>query len=513
MYKILIVEDEPPITRYIKRLIETNCEGFEVVDTADNGWEALEKIEVSIPDLVLTDVKMPVMDGIALVKRIKTDYPEIFSIVISGYQDFHYVKDALKEGVVDYLLKPVDPGLLKNLLDSMVPKLDAIQHSNTVKQLKRLMQNLPVDMQKANRYLNYRYYTALIVRRGALPGRFENKFSYLEENLYRHIQPDVVHLAKSLHAGKYWLIDGRDEAEFIVVLGMDKGNETNIKSAAESFLSTIDACPNFHTIIYSSAFFELGYLEDCIRRMYNTLDQLTVIGKSQALPDTALSANHTQDIPVLSSALENKLSFLISSKSVNSLKNELIKLFEAWEKESRPQIWIEKMLRKIFGVVEKHTSKLSAEASLNIEKQLEEALYFSVNLGSVLKCVWDIIEEMIGMFDSSCSCEKYDSVSLLKEIENYIEKKLSESITLQGICELFGVSQPYLSRIFRKYKNMSFIEYVTNARIHEAKRLMAEHREMHLKDIAAIVGYSDPNYFSRIFKSVTGFPPSGFMNE
>lgn len=513
MYKILIVEDEPPITRYIKRLIETECDGFEVADTADNGLEALEKIKASAPDLVLTDVKMPVMSGIELVKKIKTDHPGVFTIIISGYQDFHYVKEALKEGVLDYLLKPVDPGQLKSLLDSMAPKLDAAQNSDAVALLKRLMQDLPSDAGKVKKHLDCRYYTALIIRKGALPGRFENKYSSFEENLLPGLQPYAARLAENLHADRFWLVEGRDQAEFILVVGKDCADAVNIKRAAESLMPELAARPNFHTVIYSSAFFELRRLGDYIHRMYNTLDQLTVIGISQALPDTALHSSNNQELPVLSSALENKLAFLISSKSVSGLKSELIKLFEAWEKEARTQMWIEKMLRKIFNVVEKHTSMLSADTSLNIERQLEEALYLSVNLGGVLKCVWDMIEEMICMPDPGCSCDKYDSASLLKEIENYIEKKLSESITLQGICELFGVSQPYLSRIFRKYKNMSFLEYVTNARICAAKRLMAEHREMHLKDIAAIVGYNDPNYFSRIFKSVTGSSPSGFMDS
>lgn len=508
MYRILIVEDEPPITRYIQRIIETHCEGFEVVDTADNGMEALEKIQVSKPDLVLTDVKMPGMDGIALVKRIKSDHPDVFSIIISGYQDFNYVKEALKEGVIDYLLKPVDPEQLKNLLDHMVPKLEAEHNANAVRQLTRLMQHLPPDVQKVNRYLHFQYYAALIIRRGALPGRFENKSSWLEEKVYM----DAACLAERLKMGKFWILDGRDASELIVVLGKNHVNAVNIQRTAESILTLLDVGPNFCTIIYSSSFFDLGRLEETIRRMYNTLDQLTVIGKSQVLSDAASSGNGAQGPPILSAALETKLTFLISSKSKNHLKNELVKLFEVWEKESRTQVWIEKMIRKIFGIVEKHTSNLSTDMSLNIEKQLEEAMFFSINLGGLLKCVWDMLEDMICVSESGSLCEKYDSIALLKKIEEHIEKKLSEPITLQGICEEFGISQPYLSRVFRKYKNMSFVEYVTDVRICEAKRLMTENKKMHLKDVAAIVGYPDPNYFSRIFKAVTGYPPSMFMN-
>jgi AraC-like DNA-binding protein len=309
-----------------------------------------------------------------------------------------------------------------------------------------------------------------------------------------------------------WILGGRDESELIVVMGRSGKTAGSSLWAGEAVMSLINDCKNFYTIVYSSLFFKLEYLESHMGKMYNTLDRQTVIGESQILPDAAVPIGGTGEPPILSSALENKIAFLVSSRSMRNLKNELVKLFEDWEKERRTQVWVEKILRRIFNIVEKNVLNLSCDICLKLEKQFEEALCFSTNLEGLLKCVWDIIEDMISVSDSGRFSEKTNVISLLDKIEKHIEKNLSEPITLHGICDEFGVSQPYLSRIFRKYKNMSFVEFITNARINEAKRLMLENRDMHLKDIAAIVGYSDPNYFSRIFKAVTGLPPSGFMN-
>ena len=106
MYRVLIAEDEPAAMQHISTIIRIKCPGFEVAGTADNGKTALEMLETLKPDILITDVKMPVMDGITLVKKAGEKYPEILSVIISGYQDFDYAREALRSGCCDYILKP-----------------------------------------------------------------------------------------------------------------------------------------------------------------------------------------------------------------------------------------------------------------------------------------------------------------------------------------------------------------------------------------------------------------------
>lgn len=108
MLKILLVDDEPSAIKLLTYIIEHRYKEFEIVGTAENGQEGLEKIALLKPNIVITDVKMPIMDGIELAAHIKQDYPNIYCIIASGYDDFEYARGALKSGVVDYLLKPIN---------------------------------------------------------------------------------------------------------------------------------------------------------------------------------------------------------------------------------------------------------------------------------------------------------------------------------------------------------------------------------------------------------------------
>jgi two-component system response regulator YesN len=504
MYKIMIVEDEPPITRYLMKLVAAHCPGFKVDYTADNGAEALQKIALAKPDVILTDVKMPVMDGIELVSKVKTDYPEIYTVIVSGYQDFEYAREAIKLGVMDYLLKPVEPGQLKDLLNTLALKLDKDYFSGGVELLARLASGLSTDEAKMVKYLKYQHFAAIVIRKGALPTGLRNKPSDMKEfsgltDLKAFDLPDVEMV---------WQIGGRDEAEIVLILGMDHG--CKIKNVSEAFQTILDNYGGFHTIIHSSRYFELKDLAEKVAGLYEALNQSIIIGKSQTLDDTVLGHVSTQAPPILNSPLVNKIEFLITSRSLSQLKDELGNLFKTWENESRTQAWMEKMLRQILGVVEKHTVEISADTSLNLEKQLEEALFYATDFDGLFNYIWDMIVEMISPDSAS---KKSSSANLLQRVDTYLHQNLAEPITLQGICEQIGVSQPYLSRLFRKSKDMSFIEYCNHIRINEAKRLMVEHPEMLLKDVALIVGYKDPYYFSRIFKAVTGTAPSEYRIE
>ena len=123
-YKILLVDDEEEVRKSIIKKINWEEEGFLVVGDAENGVEALEKIENLNPDLVFTDIRMPYMDGLELIKEINIRYPLIKSIIFSGFDDFDYAKEAIKMGVIEYVLKPVSAVELTEILRKVHKTLD-----------------------------------------------------------------------------------------------------------------------------------------------------------------------------------------------------------------------------------------------------------------------------------------------------------------------------------------------------------------------------------------------------
>ena len=124
MYRVFVAEDEPAALNHILTLIELKCPRFEVAGTADNGRTAFEQLEKLRPDVLITDVRMPLMDGIELVCKVKEKYPSVLSVIISGYQEFDYARAAIQAGVCDYLLKPVKPSAFQDCMRAIRGKLD-----------------------------------------------------------------------------------------------------------------------------------------------------------------------------------------------------------------------------------------------------------------------------------------------------------------------------------------------------------------------------------------------------
>lgn len=505
MYKVMIVDDEPPIIRNIKRALEKYSNNFEVVAEAYNGCDALEKIMSVKPDIVFTDIKMPVMDGLALTKKLNAGYPEILSVIISGYEDFNYAKEALKTGVVDYLLKPVEPFMLSELLDHLSIRLDKIYHAKEKEFLQNIIHSNTFDATFYLEHLNYNYFYGLVVRNGSLPGRHSKSFSIQDCSFLK--SPDIHALIPYNSINKFWVLNGKDENEAIVLFA--SMNPIQFQNIANTLFLNLSRAGNCITEVFSSIPFKLNMLSSNIQQLFLVLQQFLVIGKSQLL-DAHNSFHSTEThLTLLGSSLENKLNFMLQSMSFDLLKDELLKLFQHWEEKALPQICVEKLLKQIARLIEKNSSYIPTSFSISIEQQLEEVLAFSTDYGSLLRGVWDIFEDILRIPKVSNENQNV-SEELFQKIEAYVRTNLSEPLTLHGICQLFGISQPYLSRLFRRHTDNSFNEYITNLRINEAKRLIKEHPGMLLKDIGEIVGYQDQHYFSRIFKSITGVTPSEF---
>jgi len=125
MYKVVLVEDEAIIRDGLKKLIEEVVSGFQVIAQASNGREALENLGNWLPDLLITDIRMSEMNGIDLIKRVREQYASLPILIISGYGDFEYAKQALRYGVAEYLLKPIDRVELAQFLDKLKKKWEA----------------------------------------------------------------------------------------------------------------------------------------------------------------------------------------------------------------------------------------------------------------------------------------------------------------------------------------------------------------------------------------------------
>ncbi len=496
MPRVLIVEDEPAAARYLRSLIELKCPEFSVVGISGNGKEALDEIHRSKPDLVLTDARMPVMDGLEFVARLKDDFPQLPVVIVSGHKDFEYARRALDTGVVDYLLKPIDPERLVEVLSRLGLLLSEREAARRAEELLRFIKGdpcgtgLPVDPEAVFRLA--------VVRSGGLPSRY-----LLDRRSDERIVCEEA----------FYDFPGRDSRERIC-LGIRRqlGSEafTVLASASASSLVTMAlaaGAPAFTTILVWPDFPCGRALNDAVRDACLALDKLIVAGQSRI---HFAPAAQSQEI-AWDRTFADRLEFALRESRRDLLEAAMHDLSDSWQARGSPLVAVESQLRRILHFVLREAPHADSSVAANLELLLEKALAGVRNFEELSDSAWALVSKAAGADDPDW--RKSDIPAFFNAIMRFVEARYSESITLGELSDRFRISPSYLSKLFRQHGGRSFGESLASIRIEAAKRLIRENPEMPLKDIADKVGYKDPFYFSRVFKSLVGLPPSDFSRS
>lgn len=491
MYQVFIAEDEPAALEHICTIIQNKCPYFQVIGTAEDGKSALEQLEYLRPDVLITDVKMPVMDGIFLIKRVKEKYPDILSVIISGYQEFDYAQSALHYGVCDYILKPVKPSTLQESMYMIQGRLDEYYYglrNRTIRDMYTGNISDPVRFRRI--FCEDEYYIALL-RRNSLPRRFAEFrgveiFSIKEEQL---------------------MVYGRDEMEALYICPVKLMVHSSFARFMMHILEKEKNTTAFHTLVLKDNPIPAEKLPEMIRQLYQTMDYQLVIGKNQIIRDSdgaaAEKGRHKFDNSSLS-----RLEFLVKERNRMEIPDEISRCFARWSREEYTQLWTEEKVREMFSLFRR--SDLLDEPVAMCEYFIDEAFYYAENMQKLAE---DIRQILCRNILEESRTWKIDTPEFFEKIEKYMQEHLSENLSPQKICDVFGISQAYLSRLFRKYSTVSFSKRLAVLRVEKAQQIMRDKRELYIKDIASRVGYGDQFYFSRIFRSVTGISPTEYMEE
>ena len=494
MFRVLVVDDEPLALKSICSIIERRSKEYKVIATAENGQDALKKIRTLVPELVICDIKMPLISGVELATIIRNELPEVCFILASGYQDFEYARSAIRSGVTDYLLKPIIPSDLLQSLEYASERIEEIRYKERNRILRALGNGKMVDRQKVKRYFPSEQYYGVLLRLNGLPRRFSMDRT-------REIYSDIYE--------KYVLF-GRDEMESLYLIPQEL-------LPKEGFLSYLDKIrsqqkpTDYYTLIYDSRPFSSDELREKIQSMYQELDQRSSVGVTQCLDLSELEKN-----PVLppnklrrqEECILSRLETVAKTKKSDQIREEIRAGYQAVKSFSPPQLWLENFTREILIVMRQNgLCRLSASES---EHLLNDAFYNATSMEMLADTLMDIFFD--GEKDEPGN-SKVDSREFFNEIEHFLELNLSKSLTLSELCREFGISQTYMSRLFRKYTGNSFSQYLTEMRMNRAKELFRANPDSFIKDVAAMVGYEDQFYFSRIFRSYTKKSPSEYLKE
>ncbi|MBB6670645.1 response regulator [Cohnella nanjingensis] len=514
---ILLVDDEPIFMDKIKRIIadfslESGIEAH-VTTEAYNGQEALRAIAHQPPDIVFTDIRMSNMDGIELSKALHKEWPGIAVVIISGYPSFDYAREAMRANVVDYLLKPIDPELVKAILYQVQPKIRSSKYLHGKKLIQSLIESDvpngvedPFDFREMNAYASY---CAFVVQNPETLYGKDGLFLQPSDHLHEGFAEQLPRLASEL--GSHWIFNSKDGRSFIVVAGLHRYEKKSVRLIAEATRDYFSLSGISVSVACSLEVKSLTEMREVVGRLHQLLDNKIVIGRSQILMMQEEISETKPAYFQMTSLLESKMRSWVTKKDWLSLKKEYYRLFQVWEAEQCPSIEIETNLKRIIHLMERHLQTFDAMASKKLEKRIEEIIFTAASYEEAAGFCWEVMGELL-RFESR---EIYldHSESTYKRIQAYMIAHLSDPISLSQLGDLFNVSRTYLCNLFRNYADASFVEYFTELRMERAKELMRSHPDIILKDIAELVGYADHHYFSRVFKTSCGITPSEYKQS
>ncbi|MCD7736604.1 MAG: response regulator [Lachnospiraceae bacterium] len=522
MIKVVIADDEVRICQLIDALVDWKKQDMEVVGTAHNGLEALDMVRTLQPDILITDIRMPGCSGLELVGQAKERVPELEIIIVSGYAHFEYAQQAIRYGVGDYLLKPVNKAEMTMTLEKL--KLRILQRKEN-----RLGQmEMKRKTEKDRELLQANLIDAILAQKAEKLTEEELRNTY------------GLRVGPGLFQAFIMKMDcGREEmGQTSISLLMDKAKETLELELREKCTELL---PELRGLVCAGF---LNYAEDRqedIRRAFKSAINQLELQKSLFRPvsfSVALGSAGTS--PEKLQASMKEASLLIEERLLQGTG----RLFERLQEPSGlgQKGILEQYLREMSHAVEVKSMELLedclcafSERILSIKDvrgyELLEAVYSAAEMFAIKSKIPDRTA-CLNEFHRQCGrCSSAEEIfSCLKELETgclsgqireleeesirpirkakqYIQEHYSEPITQEEVSSAVGLSSTYFSTLFKKTDGEGFARYLMGIRMEQARTLLRE-TNLPVAEICRRVGYNDLKHFTKTFEKAAGVKPS-----
>lgn len=505
---ILLVEDEPPILREIKSIIESFQEDYCVISTALNGQVALDYLSKHHKevDVMITDLHIPVVDGLDLIQYVTTHMPHILCIILTGYSKFEYAKKAIQYGVFNYLLKPIDEEELKKQLQLAYSQkcVDYLKEDSFLISDSALK---PVPTESTPTISSY--YLAVVSL-----GHFPLQFTTLDCfscNLWEHIDWDSLFKKNSSLVSDYWIINGALPSVKNILFSF----QTDIKDGFESrFLQIFDSLmhlPFLVTVAIDNQFSGIHTVRNSVQKLQLFLSKNVRIEESQILFYSQEPERDNVDSFTNFQSFQKRLLQLFQEKNMRLFKAELRTCLNTMKVKKVTQAFVSSFLYQLMNACMTPTHDVSSHQNTNTYATLSDIIILSDNYDTLYDNLLSIFNSF---FESSIKELPYTNNrdDALIKIDAYMKENFNKPINIKELSLEFGFTPAYLSKIFRDYKKITPTEYLTYLRIEKAKQLFLADSSCKIKDIATYVGYEDSLYFSKVFKKSTGMSPKQFLS-
>lgn len=525
MLKVLIADDEVWVSSLIRNSIEWPMLDMEVIGEANDGVDALQNILEQKPDIVISDVRMPGLNGIEVVEKTRKAGIEAHFIIISGYQDFEYVQGALKNNVSDYILKPYDEDVLMAALQKVRTKILEQRHQTV--EYDKIKQQLHESVEK----LRSRILLELLLgRQETPPTLLELNTNYdcgLQEGLFLVLwlkyspcskeegglpffalacMEEEVKLVLSKFCNQILCVQTQDGMAAILNFSSEnmQALQLGCELAVTSMLSKIglryaqrcsvgmgEVCKSPEQLARSAKVARDG--ADChIHFGFGTLYDINKIDVQTPSLSTIFSWESQQ-----------QFSALLESFSIEEVPSFIASLFEKMQGAIVHPGTVSAFLDAVVDYFHRFLGTLELPEETRLPLPGIEACE---TMEQVKQQITEYICDMLKMHRSASAAKSSKPVQMAK---NYITIHYGEKITLQDIAEHVFLSPQYFSELFKLETGSNFSDYLAEYRIDVSKDLLRDARYK-IKDINYMVGYKDSKSFTKLFKKVVGISPTEY---
>lgn len=518
MYRLLIAEDDSTIRRGLVKIIEDMGLAVENIQEAENGQSALALCETFLPHIVITDIRMPLMDGLEFIGTIKQEQPGLFFLIISGYSDFDYAKKAIQFGVNEYLLKPIEKDELKTALLRIIEQLDARSETERkrisetkayTEQIKQYEKNLMWDVMTGHN-------TASELSRKVemLNNIVPNKPLLIAAGYGDTFQAKDLSsvLTLSLPDWKLLLCNTAAYRYHYALLYFD--SDEPLKDGLTKLLQELGS--NRSTV--KSGNYPKHILALAMAKAHSQIPE--ALSTCRSLLDSRLVSPITEGVLTVSN--QPKTQFTEDATFLtHPIRNAM---------DTNDYLSIERILKDYFSnlltdtgctaevlirqakIIELSVLAYTAEQYRYHEKQLNQlqTIEFLLSASQTAK---DFVDAVVSRITTIAKNHRpSDTISPVEQVLLYVNRHYAKDITLVYAANLANMNTNYFSTLFKKKTGLSFVAYLQLVRIQHAKELLKD-PTLKVYEIAERIGFQNEKYFMKVFKAVAGKTPSEYKQE
>ncbi len=495
MKKIFLVDDEPLITLSIARMIERSGEDYEVVGTASNGREALDFLERNDVDIAIIDIRMPILDGIALLEKVRQNRIPVRIIILSAYRDFRYAQEAIHYGASSYLLKPLSQ---EALMDTLADVSKMVERDKTVKTATSLF-----SLQK-RQHAVYRLLETGEFTPKELPPSLQTEETGCLLMLTSPVEYPQPFVEDCLELG--WE-PYRSASQICFLPDSQASPERIFRLAKETKALTRDYFLPSLAIAQSNGGFRVTDLKETVVQCKVASIYSFYFPETPVIAYSDIQLFGLTSIRPIVSAFE-ELHGYIRLSSVNNIFQKLKEIYDTLKVEMsvNPQT-LYQLVYEIFmefALLERKQSGTKVFSDITLLH-----LQNFTTLDALYEYTYTLIRDY---FDGKKTVETDRDEQIVNAVRRFCQENYALDCTLEDIAASVYISKSYLSQIFKEKCGVSIWNYFTDIRIEKAKELLASN-EIKVNKIGEMVGYPNPSHFGHIFRSHVGVSPKEYRDK